>query len=240
MRGLVLSSCILVGASFLGAWAQESAKLDTVTVTASRIDNGDMQTAPAVFRHVRADFVLVEVNCQSASRDPGARKTELETMFSRLKKAVSSTSGYELFGGELGLTSAPINTVLFDDIYADYSSQGHFTLTLSIDTKPDETFDMLMRRAAAFLEGIKIEGRAEAYLGEEQFLGARGTDKHRADLISDIRKEASALQQTFAPAIVTVSGLESRVVTQPSGPLELEIFIPYMMSVESRPVGGPA
>jgi hypothetical protein len=233
MRSLVLTSCILVGASFLGAHAQESALLDTVTVTASRIDSGDVQTAPAVFRHIRADFVLVEVNCQSASRDPGTRKAELETMFARLKKAVSSTTGYDLFGGELGESSAPISTVLFDDIYADYSGQGHFTLTLSIDTKPDETFDTLMRRTATFLDGVKIEGRAEAYLGDEQFLGARGTDKHRADLISDIRKEASDLEGVFAPASVTVSGLESRVVTQPSGPLELEIFIPYALKVET-------
>jgi hypothetical protein len=32
---------------------------------------------------------------------------------------------------------------------------------------------------------------------------------------------------------VTITGLDSRIITQPSGPLELEIFIPYTLTIES-------
>lgn len=233
MRKLAISLSLLIVSGLLSAGAQEERSLQTVTVTASRIDAGDLQAAPAVFRRIAADFVLVEVNFQSGSRDAATRKRELETMFTRLKKSVSATAGFELFGGDIGESSAPIDTVLFDDIYNSYSNQGQFSLTLSVDTKPGETFDLLVRRATAFLGGIKSEGRSEAYIGDEQYLGARGTDKHRADLIADIQKDVADLRLRFRPAVVTVTGLESRVVTQPSGPLELEIFIPYTLTVES-------
>jgi hypothetical protein len=32
---------------------------------------------------------------------------------------------------------------------------------------------------------------------------------------------------------VVLTGLENRIITQPSGPLELEIFIPYTLTLES-------
>ncbi|KCZ90859.1 hypothetical protein [Hyphomonas johnsonii] len=233
MRHVVSSLVLLSLAGLAPAGAQEERSLQTVTVTASRIDADDLRTAPAIYRRIPADFVLVEAHFQSGSRDPAARKRELDTMFGRLKKSVSDSPGYDLFGGVIGESSAPIDTVQFDDIYTDYSGQGRFTLTLSVDTKPGETFDLLMRRAATFLSKVKTEGRAEAYLGDEQYLGARGTDKHRADLIAAITRDVMDLRTAFQPAVVTVAGLESRVVTQPAGPLELEIFIPYTLTVES-------
>ncbi len=232
MRITAITLLLLAMGSLFPAQAQES-RMQTVTVTASMVDAGDLRAATAIYRRIPADFVLIEVNFQSASRDPGARRSELETMFGRLKKSVAETAGFELSGGEIGESSAPIDTVLFDDIYNVYSNQGHFTLTLSVDTRPGETFDLLMQRATAFLFGIKTAGRSEAYLGDEQYLGVRGTDKHREDLLADIRQEVSKLQNRFQPATVTIGGLESRVVTQPSGPLELEIFIPYTLKVES-------
>ena len=102
MRKLAISLSLLIASGLLSAGAQEERSLQTVTVTASRIDADDLQTAPAVFRRIPADFVLVEVNFQSGSRDVATRKRELETMFTRLKASVSGTAGYELFGGDIG------------------------------------------------------------------------------------------------------------------------------------------
>ena len=135
MRKLAISLSLLIASGLLNAGAQEERSLQTVTVAASRIDADDLQAAPAVFRHIPADFVLVEVNFQSGSRDAATRKRELETTFTRLKKSVSGTAGFELFGGDIGESSAPIYTVLFDDIYNNYSNQGQFSLTLSVETK---------------------------------------------------------------------------------------------------------
>ncbi|KJS25938.1 MAG: hypothetical protein VR75_09210 [Hyphomonadaceae bacterium BRH_c29] len=215
-----------------GAHAQEG-RLQSITVTASMIDRDDLLAAPAIYRRVQADFIQVDVSYQSGTRDAAERKAELATMFERLKAAVSKTQGYALEGGALGESSAPIDTVLFDDIYSAYGAQGSFTLIMSIDTRPGESFDKLMERAGKFVEDIKAAGRTEAFLGDEQYLGARHTDKHREALLNDLQAEVRSLQQVFRASKVSLTGLESRVITQPSGPLELEIFIPYKLTVET-------
>lgn len=208
--------------------------MERVIVTANRVEASDMRSAPAVYRQIPADFVLVAVTYQSATRDTGERAKELETMFDRLRAKAAKTAGYSLQGGTLGQSMAEIDTVLFTDVYTtDYSGTGRFTLTLSIDTKPEESFEGLMKRAQKFVDDIAVAGRAESYLGNDQFIGARDVAKHRADLVNDIATEVRTLKASFAPASVTLTGLEGRIITQPSGPLELEIFIPYTLVIES-------
>ncbi|MEQ9506171.1 MAG: hypothetical protein RLO80_07845 [Hyphomonas sp.] len=213
------------------ALAQE---VERMMVTSNQLAESQRRSAPAVYRQVPADFVMVALTYQSATRDTGERAKELETMFTRLKAEVAEADGLSLSGGTLGQSSADIDTVLFTDVYqTDYGGTGRFTLTLSIDTRKDESFEALMARAKAFVNAIEMAGRTEAYLGDNQFIGAHNVTKHRADLVRDIATEVKGLKTSFAPARVTLTGLESRIITQPSGPLELEIFIPYTLTVES-------
>ncbi len=208
--------------------------MERMMVTSNQLAESQRRSAPAVYRQVPADFVMVALTYQSATRDTGERAKELETMFNRLKAEVAANDGLSLSGGTLGQSSADIDTVLFTDVYqTDYGGTGRFTLTLSIDTRKDESFEALLARAKAFVNGIEMAGRTEAYLGDNQFIGARNVAKHRADLVRDIAAEVTSLKQSFRPAAVTLTGLESRIITQPSGPLELEIFIPYTLTVES-------
>lgn len=208
--------------------------MERMMVTANRVDEHARVRAPAVYRQIPADFVMVTVTYQSGSRDTAERAKELGTMFDRLRDRAAKTQGFSLAGGTLGQSMADIDTVLFTDVYTtDYSGTGRFTLTLSIDTKEGESFEALMKRAKEFVDSIAIAGRAEAYLGDNQFIGARDVTKHRADLVADIATEVASLKTSFAPARVKLTGLESRIITQPSGPLELEIFIPYTLTVDS-------
>jgi hypothetical protein len=229
LAAFALSALVILPA--LPAAAQD---MERIIVTANRIEAEDMRAAPAVYRQIPADFVLVAITYQSATRDTGERSKELQTMFNRLKDKAAKTEGFSQQGGSLGESISDIDTVLFTDVYTtDYSGTGRFTLTLSIDTKPEESFEALMQRAQAFVKSIDTAGRSEAYLGDEQFIGARDVAKHRSDLVADIAAEVKSLRETFAPAKVTLTGLESRIITQPSGPLELEIFIPYTLTVAS-------
>jgi len=230
--GFALAAVAMLAAAPPGLAAAQD--MERVVVTASRIDEDSMRSAPAIYRRIPADFMLVAVSYQSATRDPGERKKELETMFIRLKEKAAKNKGYDLSGGTLGQSTAEIDTVLFTDILqADYSGTGRFTLTLSVDTKEGEPFDRLMKRAEDFVMTINTAGRAEAYLGDDQFIGARDVTKHRADLLADITAEVRNLQTQLAPAKIILTGIENRIVTQPSGPLELEMFIPYTLTVES-------
>lgn len=229
-----IAALALAAIAVLPAGLAAAQDMERIIVTANRIEAQDMRTAPAVYRQIPADFVLVEVTYQSATRDTGERSKELQTMFNRLKDKAAKTDGFSLQGGSLGESISDIDTVLFTDVYTtDYSGTGRFTLTLSIDTKPEESFEALMKRAQTFVKSIDTAGRSEAYLGDEQYIGARDVAKHRSDLVADIAAEVKSLRATFAPAKVTLTGLESRIITQPSGPLELEIFIPYTLTVAS-------
>ncbi len=208
--------------------------MERVMVTSNQLGENQRRSAPAIYRQIPADFVMVSLTYQSATRDTAERAKELETMFTRLKAKTGKTKGISLAGGTLGQSTADIDTVLFTDVYQmDYGGTGRFTLTLSIDTRPEESFEALMGRAEAFVDSIEVAGRSEAYLGDSQFIGVRDVAKHRADLVADIAAEVGGLKTSFAPARVTLTGLESRIITQPSGPLELEIFIPYTLTIES-------
>lgn len=232
MFGFLMLAAIASGVA-LPASAQG---MERMMVTSNQVEESARISAPAVYRQIPADFVMVAITYQSATRDAAERRKELETMFDRLKARASRTEGFSLAGGTLGRSMADIDTVLFTDVYnSDYSGTGRFTLTLSIDTKPEESFEALMKRAQQFVSSIEAQGRAEAYLGDTQFIGARDVAKHRADLVADIAKEVSTLQTAFGPngSKVTLTGLESRIITQPSGPLELEIFIPYTLTLEA-------
>jgi hypothetical protein len=208
---------------------------EMVVVTGMRVDASDVRPTPSVYRKIRADFIMVDANFQSATRDSSERRKELEAMFDQAVKAAADTPGFAVQAGEAGSSLSPIETTLFSDIYTSrYGNSGSFTLALSIDTRPGERFSAAMERGEAFIEGLEGAGRAEAYLEDEQYIGARGTAQHRKDLLADIKAEVEAVKAQFAPADVTVTGLQSRVITQPSGPLELEIFIPYTLTVETK------
>lgn len=227
----VLALSALIALPGLPAMAQG---MERMMVTSNRVEESARVRAPAVYRQIPADFVMVALTYQSATRDTAERRKELETMFNKLKAKADKTAGFSLAGGTLGQSMSDINTVLFTDVFTtDYSGTGRFTLTLSIDTREGESFEALMKRADQFVKSIETSGRAEAYLGDSQFIGARDVAKHRADLVADIATEVRGLRELFAPARVTLTGLESRIITQPSGPLVLEIFIPYTLRVES-------
>jgi len=230
-KSLLIALSLILAAPAAPVLAQD---MERSIVTSNRIVDGALRSAPAVYRRVPADFVMVAVTYQSGTRDAAERSKELETMFSRLKTKAAKTDGFSLGGGTPGQSTADIETVLFTDVYTtDYSNSGRFTLTLNIDTRTEESFEALMARATAFITTMDMAGRSEAYLGDEQFIGARDVAKHRADLVADIAAEVSGLKTSFAPAKVTLTGLESRIITQPSGPMELEIFIPYTLTVVS-------
>ena len=230
MRHLLVST-VLVGLAFQSPAFAQNQRMESVVVTAS-MGRGDFAPAPAIYRLIPADFVSVEVTFQTGTRDNVERRKELEACFDRLLAAVNAKDGFELEGGDIGESSAPIDSVLFSDVYIGYGDRATFTLTLVVDTRPDETFDQLMVRASAFLKTVKPEGRAESYLGSEQYLGARNMGAHRKSLLNDIKAEIMMLRGEMGASHVTVEGLDSRVVTHPSGPLELQIYIPYDMTVE--------
>ena len=77
----------------------------------------------------------------------------------------------------------------------------------------------------------------EAEMGDLQYIGVTEPRKHREELLRKIADDTRLLQSIFGTPgntpMISLSGLEGRVKTRPSGPLELEMFIPYAINLSS-------
>jgi hypothetical protein len=99
------------------------------------------------------------------------------------------------------------------------------------------TFDAIRARAEKFVKDTPLTGRVEAVIGDNQFLGVSEPKKHRDTLVKAIAEDVRMMQSSFGgaamPVSVNLSGMEARTLTRPVGPLDLEIYIPYSMSLRS-------
>lgn len=231
--GSALTGLALTGLC-LTAQAQER-MLNTVTVTAQRIDVDDLAAMPNVFIRVPADFIQFSLTCQSATRDAAERKTELETQFNTLVKWAADEAGYELFGGEAGEETIPLDTISFHEILKSvYGNRQTFELVLTADVLKDETFDGVKLRVTKKVEAMKTAGRVECYVGDDQYLGVRNIDVHRKTLLKQIAAEMKDMREIFGKSAVEVTGLEARVISQPSGSLIVDVFLPYKLTLTSE------
>ena len=97
--------------------------------------------------------------------------------------------------------------------------------------------DAIRARTEKFVADTPLTRRVEAVIGDSQFLGVSEPKKHRETLIKAIADDVRLMQSTFGgsqtPVSVSLTGIESRAMTRPVGPLDLEIYIPYSMSLRS-------
>lgn len=209
-------------------------RMNNVVVTAQkRVDNGNGEVDPQVFLRVPAEFVQFDLTCQSATRSVSDRNKELEAQFSALIAWDKDADKYELTGGEAGFEMIPIDTVSFREILqTQYNNTSRFNLVLLVDVDEGEAFDKLKSRANGALKAISSEGRVECYFGDDQYLGIRGLDAHRQDLLKAIATDAQLMNDVFGDGKIEITGLESRVMSRASGTLTMDVFIPYTMSIE--------
>ena len=232
-------SCTIIGIAMAYsaplAFSQDTQ--DMIVVTGSRIDRSDIAQAstPNVTIKVPADFILTELSYESGTRDPAERKAELNAMFDKVTLAATNTSGISLEAGEVGY-SAPIETVTFPEIYrTGYGSQkSTFQLVLRVEVEPGDEFDNLRVRAEAFTDAIGLVGRTEDVFGDEQYIGIINASRHRETLLQAIHAELQSLKRIFNASSIEISGLGQKVVTQPTGVLELELYIPYSITITTK------
>lgn len=231
VRILLGAVAFLVGG--LTASAQDEAMLDTVVVTANYIDQGDFQKAPSASLKVRADFVVFELSYVNSTLDANERMQEMQKMFDRVVKAASRREGISLRIGEAG-NSASVETTTFEEAYQDRGSVGRFSFVVRVDTTEADTFKSVRERVETFVNGIDEVGRSQSYMSDEQFLGVRDLTVHRAPLIAAIWKDIYLSAKPASEVALKVNGLESKTLTRPSGPLELELYIPYTVQYETE------
>ena len=218
--------------SATSALAQDD-RMQSISVTAMRLNSDELEANPQVYLRLPADFVVFSLTCQSSTRDVAERTREMSGQFDALLAWDDSDDTIELNGGEAGYEMIPRDTISFGEIYrSGYNNIGSFSLVLSVDVAKDETFDALKLRTNTMIDKLKTVGRTECFSNDDQFLGIRGVDKHRVTLLRRLNDEATSLREIFGAGQVRLTGLERRVVSQPSGSLTMDVFIPYTLSLE--------
>lgn len=192
---------------------------------------------PQVSIVVRADFVLFSVRYETGTRSLDERESELEKTFGQVTQRAGRTNGDIVIEvGQPG-NSAAIETAVLKEVVMDMGERSYIDLVLKVAVKPTETFDTIRARTEKFVKETPVTGRVEAVIGDSQFLGVSEPKKHRETLIKAIADDLRLMQATFggpnSPVRVSLSGMEQRAQTRPVGPLDLEIYIPYSMSLVS-------
>lgn len=192
---------------------------------------------PQVSVIVRADFVLFSVRYETGTRSEDERETELEKTFTQVTQRAGRTNGDLVIEvGQPG-NSAAIETAALKELVVNMGERSYIDLVLKVAVKPADTFDAIRARTEKFVADSPVTGRVEAVIGDSQFLGVSEPKKHRETLIKAIADDLRLMQATFggpsSPVRVSLSGMEQRAQTRPVGPLDLEIYIPYSMSLVS-------
>ena len=206
-------------------------------VAQSNFVSRQQTSIPQVSIIVRADFVLFSVRYETGTRDPKTREDELAKTFTTVTQRAGRTNGDIVIEvGQPG-NSAAIETAAIKEVVSDDGDRSNLNLVLKVAVKPNETFDTIRARTEKFVADTPLTGRVESVIGDSQFLGVSEPKKHREALIKAIADDVKLMQSTFGgsatPVSVNLTGIESRVQTRPVGPLDLEIYIPYSMSLRS-------
>lgn len=235
---------MLLGAVLLAAPAYAQIEEEMVVVTGSRIPsddgfNGPQPVLPYVSIAVPADFVIFTVRLETGTRSIDEAARELERTFGALAARISPAQGVTVEVGEPGNSSALETTAAREAIEYD-GERSSIPLVFKFAVQRGDTFPTVRSRAEKFIADIQLTGRAEAVTGDLQYIGVSDPKKHREDLLRKIAEDARLLQTIFTGAstgasAVSLTGLEGRVKTRPSGPLEMEMYIPYSIVLGSQP-----
>jgi hypothetical protein len=221
---------------------------EMIVVTGSRIMQdeagvGFVQSPPFVSLKVPADFVLFTVELESSSKSPSERDNELRQTYDRLVRRAAAAQGVTIEVGEPG-DSAPLETAIASEVIErNYGEErSSIPLVLKFAVRANERFGGLRARAEAFIKEIDQVGRVEAVTGDLQYAGVTDAGRHRETLLRKIAADTQLLQSIFSGPGATrpsmaITGLEGRIQYRQSGPLELELFVPYAVSLGSDDAG---
>ena len=206
-------------------------------VAQSNYVNRQQAAIPQVSVIVRADFVLFSVRYETATRAVDARENELAQVFKTVTDRAARTEGMNIEVGQPGFSAAVETAAIKELISEQGGDRSAIDIVLKVSVKEKETFDAVRARAEKFVKDIPLTGRVEAVIGDSQFLGVAEPKKHRDTLIKAISEDVRLMQTSFggpsSPVQVSLTGMEQRAQTRPVGPLDLEIYIPYSMSLRS-------
>ncbi len=239
-----IAALALCAAAFaMPALAQDK---DMIVVTGQRMQEASDDALPGstfgggeppfVSITIPADYVIFTVSIESGTRADNERNQELERTFAAAAVRVSRDKAVTMEVGSPG-DSAALETTTAKEVIQDVGDRSVIPVVMKFATKPNDTFEAVRSRAEKFIASIEASGRTELVAGDLQYIGVTEPKKHREELLRKIAEDTRLLQAIFgtptAAPVISLSGLEGRVRTRPSGPLEMEMYIPYTINLSS-------
>mgnify|MGYP000175591315 CR=1 FL=1 len=225
---------LLLAAAAVSLMAAPIASAQQIVAQSNYVNRTQQAAIPQVSITVRADFVLFSIRYETATRSPAAREDELAKTFAAITQRAAKAEGMSVEVGTPGFSAAIETAAIKELIQNRGADRSGIDIVLKVNVKDKETFDQIRARAEKFVKDTPVTGRVEAIIGDNQFLGVVEPKKHRDTLVKAISEDVKMMQASFgAPVQVSLSGMEQRTMTRPVGPLDLEIYIPYSMSIKS-------
>ncbi len=238
---------VLFGALTLQAWPAFAQDKDMIVVTGQRMAQESVDDAmpvsafgasepPFVSVTIPADYVIFTVSIESGTRAENERNQELERTFAAAGVRASRDKTVTMEVGSPG-DSAALETTTAREVIQNMGDRSVIPVVLKFATRPNDTFEAVRSRAEKFIASIEANGRTELVTGDLQYIGVAEPKKHREELLRKIAEDTRLLQSIFgtpgAAPVISLTGLEGRVRTRPSGPLEMEMYIPYTINLSS-------
>jgi hypothetical protein len=230
-----MKRALLLAAAFIAFAAPATAQ--QIVAQSNFVNRNQLAQLPQVSITVRADFVLFSIRYETATRSADTREDELSKTFAAVVQRASRAEGMSIEVGTPGQSAAIETAAVKEMIQENGDDRSVINIVLKVMVKERETFEQIRARAEKFVADAPTTGRVEAVIGDNQFLGISEPKKHRDVLVKAIADDVRMMQSSFGgpngPVSVNLTGMEARTLTRPVGPLDLEIYIPYSMSVRS-------
>jgi hypothetical protein len=225
----------VAAAALMGmALAQDNSE---IVVTAARYmsldgDENYRTAIPHVTLKRRADNLVTTVRVVCDTRDATLRDQELrQTLRDMIKTAAAS-------GGTITLSVGDTILVPFDETMIEKSilpegrpDTSYAGVVVKTAVKADDTYDAAVARVLAFVAATPKTGRTEILADTRWDLTLIGPENNRDELISLIAADAKKTAGLFGGGFaVAVTGLQSPITWYQSGPLDLDLYLPYTLN----------
>jgi hypothetical protein len=231
-----MKRALLLAAAFIALIAP-TASAQQIVAQSNFVNRNQLAQLPQVSITVRADFVLFSIRYETATRAAETRQDELAKTFAAVVQRAARAEGMSIEVGTPGQSAAIETAAIKEMIQQNGDDRSVINIVLKVIVRDKETFEQIRARAEKFVADAPTTGRVEAVIGDNQFLGIQEPKKHRDTLVKAIADDVRMMQSSFGgpggPVSVNLTGMEARTLTRPVGPLDLEIYIPYSMSVRS-------
>lgn len=229
---------------FLGLGVSDTAVMaqaaEEIVVTGSRITRYESETVPAVHLRRNADFIVVNAYIESDSRNAKLRRDEVNKTLRSLQKAASQAADIEL-GLSKSFETADqeieyvvpfeLDEVSISNGYRQDTSRVSFIIKTPI-TDNDTDPDVLYERIEAFMDSVKVTGRAEVTDSDGPNLSLVNIAQYRKPLLEAIAADNAQLRAIFGEGYdVSIDGLHEPIRWRVVGPLQVAVYFPYRSSL---------